>query len=182
LTFYEPLTKTEISQAKKIIDNLLESDVTTDIIKEKILIKIMGKRNEIYLVSSSDISFFDFISSNPTIRDCNVVHAKIKIGFFINEKFFISIEALTFLAPLTNRKIFLSDHETQQFVYGKDIKVVSNHLNEQISDLEEDRMVIVFSPNDIPLGYAKICSKANNIWLQNVVDIGIYLRSEKSAF
>ncbi|MFX0173327.1 MAG: hypothetical protein ACFE9L_15645 [Candidatus Hodarchaeota archaeon] len=182
MTFYELLTQTEISQVKEIIDNLLESNVTADIIKERILIKIMRKRNEIYLVSSSDISFFDFISSNPTIRDCNVVHAKIKIGFFIYEKFLISIESLTFLAPLTNRKIFLSDQETQRFVYGKDIKVVSNHLHKQISDLEEDKMVIVFSPNDIPLGYAKIRSKANNIWLQNVVDIGIYLRSEKSAF
>lgn len=182
MTFYEPLTKTEISQVEKILDNLLNSNITADIIKEKVLIKIMGKRNEVYLISPSDITFFDNISSNPTLRDCKVVHAKIKIGFFIHEKFFIGIESLTFLAPFTHRKIVLTDRKTRRFIYGKDIKVVTNHLYAQISELKENTMVIVFSPNKIPLGYAKIRSKANNLWLQNIVDIGIYLRSEKSAF
>jgi ribosome biogenesis protein Nip4 len=104
------------------------------------------------------------------------------MGFLIHEKFFVGIESLTFLAPFTHRKIFLSEQETKRFIYGKDIKVAINHLDEQISDLEENTMVIVFSPNKIPLGYAMIRSKANYLWLQNIVDIGIYLRSEKSAF
>jgi ribosome biogenesis protein Nip4 len=182
LTFYEPLTKTEISEVEKMLDNLLNSNITADIIKEKVLIKIMGKRNEVYLISPSDITFFDYVSSNPTLRECNVVHAKIKMGFLIHEKFFVGIESLTFLAPFTHRKIFLSEQETKRFIYGKDIKVANTPLSVQISDLEENTMVIVFSPNEIPLGYARIRSKANNLWVQNVVDIGIYIRSEKSAF
>ncbi|MFX0206548.1 MAG: hypothetical protein ACFFDT_11235 [Candidatus Hodarchaeota archaeon] len=182
MTFYEPLTNAEILQVEKIMDNLFNSNITGDIIKENVLIKIVGKRNEVYLISPSDITLLNYISSNPTLRDCKVVHARIKIGFFIHEKFFIGIESLTFLAPYIKRKIVLTDQKTHQFIYGKDIEVDSNHLFDQISELKENTIVMVFSPNKIPLGYAKIRSKANHHWLQNIVDIGIYLRSEKSAF
>ncbi|MFX0182876.1 MAG: hypothetical protein ACFE95_07325 [Candidatus Hodarchaeota archaeon] len=182
MTFYKHLTKTEISQVEKMLDNLLNSNFTAGIIKDKVLIKIIGKRNEVYLVSPSDITFLEHISSNPTLKDCKVVHAKNKIGFFINEKFLIGIESLTFLAPYSQRNIVLNDQKTHRFIYGKDIKVVTNHLYDQISELKENTMVIVFSPNKIPLGYAKIRLKGNHFWLQNIADIGIYLRSEKSAF
>ncbi|MFX1282355.1 MAG: hypothetical protein ACFFB5_01820 [Promethearchaeota archaeon] len=180
--FFKPLTIDETNQVETTINQLLDSDAMTIILKRKELIKIKGDRNDVYLVSKEDIHLFERLSSKLPKKDLNIVHARIKLGFFIHEKFLIGIESLSFLSPLTHRRISLDTKSTQKFIYGNDIVINTVSLKKQIKHLEENTTIIVFSDTNIPIGYAKILSKEKKPWLQNLVDIGIFLRSEKSAF
>ncbi|MFX0016761.1 MAG: hypothetical protein ACFFB2_17230 [Promethearchaeota archaeon] len=179
---YKLLTKEEIRQVEISINQLLGYNAMTEILEEKRLIKIEGRRNEIYLVQQNDLPLFEHFSSNVQENILKLVFARIKLGFFIQEKFLVGIESLSFLNPLTQRKIQLDTESTQKFIFGKDIDISTVSLEKQIKDLEENSIVMISSENNIPLGYAKIISKEENPWLQNLVDIGIFLRSEKSAF
>ena len=179
---YKPLSKEETTQVVTSINRLLGSNVMTNIMKRKNLIKIKGGRNDVYLVLHEDLPFFDRLSFNLPEQRLNIVHARIKLGFFIHEKFLIGIESLSFLAPFVENKIQLDAHCTKKFIYGNDIDINAILLQKQIKHLEEDTTIMVFSDNNIPLGYAKVFSKEKRLWLQNLVDIGIFLRSEKSAF
>ncbi len=182
MMLYKPLSKEETTQVVTTINHLLGSNVMTDILERKKLIKIMGRRNDVYLVLHEDLPLFDRLSFDLPEQRLILVHARIKLGFFIHEKFLIGIESLSFLAPFVRNKIQLDAHCTQKFIYGNDIDINTTSLQKQIKHLEEDTTIMIFSDNNIPLGYAKIFSKEKKLWLQNLVDIGIFLRSEKSAF
>ncbi len=182
MKLFKQLTKDETNQVETTINQILDSDAMTIILKRKMLIKIKGDRNDVYLVLKEDISLFERLSSKLPEKSFSIEHARIKLGFFIHEKFLIGIESLTLLSPLTRKRISLDTKNTQKFIYGKDIVINTISLQKQIEHLEENTTIMVFSDNNIPLGYAKIFSKEKNAWLQNLVDIGIFLRSEKSAF
>ncbi|MHA2246638.1 MAG: hypothetical protein ACXADY_16975 [Candidatus Hodarchaeales archaeon] len=179
---YNPLSKEKTTQVVTTINHVLGSNIMTKVMEKKNLIKIIGHRNDVYMVLREDLPFFDRLSSNLSEQELNIVHARIKLGFFIHEKFLIGIESLSFLAPFVVNKIQLDAHCTLKFIYGNDIDINTILLQKQIKHLEEDTTIMVFSDNNIPLGYAKIFSKKEKLCLQNLVDIGIFLRSEKSAF
>lgn len=178
---YEILTKEEIIQVETTINHLLDSG-TPNIFAGKNLIKIKDRRNDVYLVSHEDLLLFDCFSSKLPEKSLTIAHARVKLGFFIHEKFLIGIESLTFLAPFTQKRIQLDPHNTKKFVFGKDVEIKTVLLQKQIDFLDEKTTIMVFSNTNIPLGYGKIVSRDTKPWLQNLVDIGIFLRSEKSAF
>lgn len=182
MMLYKPLSKEETTQVVTTINHLLGSNVMTNIMERKSLIKIMGRRNDVYLVLHEDLPFFDRISFNLPEQRLNIVHARIKLGFFIHEKFLIGIESLAFLAPLAQKRIQLDTHCTQKFIYGKDIDINTLSLHKQVENLKENDTVMVFSPDNNPVGYAKLLSTEKKLRLQNLVDVGIFLRSEKTSF
>lgn len=179
---FQLLTEKEAEEVEKTIDELLGFSAMTLILEKKNLIKIKGRRHDVYMVLSEDLPLLEHLSFKISVNNFSVVHAGVKLGFFIHEKFLIGIESLTLLAPLTRKKIQLNERHTQQFIFGKDIKVNTPILRNQIAPFEENSTIIIFSQDNIAIGYAKIRSKENNPWLQNLVDVGIFLRSEKSAF
>ncbi|UCG90319.1 MAG: hypothetical protein JSU57_00910 [Candidatus Heimdallarchaeota archaeon] len=179
---FKPLTKDEIKEVETTINQLLDSDAMTIVLKRRTLIKIKGDRSDVYLVLKEDIPLLERLSSKLPEKNFSIVHARIKLGFFIHEKFLIAIESISFLSPLTRKRISLDTKSTQKFIYGKDVVINTISLQKQIEHLEENATIMVFSDNNIPLGYAKVFSKEKNPWLQNLVDVGIFLRSEKSAF
>ncbi|UCE14913.1 MAG: hypothetical protein JSV04_06965 [Candidatus Heimdallarchaeota archaeon] len=179
---YHSLTKAETYTVETSINDLLNSTDMTRLLESHSLIKIHGRRNDVYLVQPEDLLLLEKFSIGITSKNYSLIHVRIKLGFFIHENFLIGIESLNFLAPLTKKKVHLDDRATQQFIYGKDIEITTASSKEQIADLQDQSTIMVFSPNDLPLGYAKFFNKETNPWLQNLVDIGIYLRSEKSAF
>ena len=71
---------------------------------------------------------------------------------------------------------------TTEFIFGKDVEIDTISTKNQIEHLNDDATIMVFSNTGIPLGYAEIISNGTETWLKNLVDIGIFLRSEKSAF
>jgi 60S ribosome subunit biogenesis protein NIP7 len=174
---YTALTLNEKDQVEVKINEILGSSIMTDILKEKTLISVNGSRREIFLISNSDIKLLAQIESNP---NCKLIHARVKLGFFIHNSFRVGIESLSYLASLTKKKIQLNPHNARKFIYGKDIEIIPEIMLEQMKQYRDGETVMVFTSNEIPIGYAKINLKTKK--LQNLVDIGIYLRSEKSAF
>ncbi|MFW9904195.1 MAG: hypothetical protein ACFFFH_07685 [Candidatus Thorarchaeota archaeon] len=177
---YEILSKEEKELVEMKIKQLLNSDIT-NIFAGKQLIKIKNHRKEIFLVSREVLSLLDHFSSQP-LEMLSIEHAQLKLGFFIHKKFLIGIESLMFLAPKTQKKVQLDEENTIKFIFGKDIEIETLSLKKQVEHLNENETITIFSNTDIPLGYAKIILNGANSWLKNLIDIGIFLRSEKSAF
>ncbi len=174
---YTALTMKEKKQVEVEINKILGSSIMTDILKDKMLISVNGSRKEIFLISTSDLQLLTKIQSIP---DCKLIYARIKLGFFIRNLFRVGIESLSYLAPLTKKKLQLNTRNARKFIYGKDIDIRSKILQEEIIKFEDGETVMIFTSNEIPIGYAKINLKLKK--LRNLVDTGIYLRSEKRAF
>jgi ribosome biogenesis protein Nip4 len=179
---YKKPSANEISQIVKTINRILGTETMNHILETKSLIKIKHQREEVYLVSQSDMAIFKKISSIEAESKIKLVHARVKLGFFIQNSFMVSIEAISFLAPLTQQKILLNERDTKRFIYGKDIKNLTLNIRNQIEKYNTNFPIMIFSSENIPLGFAKIHINKRKPWLQNLIDIGIYLRSEKSAF
>lgn len=171
---------------KRIIENtinqILGSSAISNILENKQLISIDGNRKEVYLINESDLALLDQISMPSLEKSCTLVHARIKLGFFIRDAFYIGIESLSLLAPHALKKVLLNKRETRNFIYGKDIDVTRKSLLEQIKKFKKNEVIIAFSNENLPVGFTKIVFEEKNIILHNLIDIGIYLRSEKSAF
>ena len=176
--FFQHLSDNEAQQVENAFNQLLNSTDMAHFLENKTLIKILGHRNEIYLVSLENLSLLELFTTKLPKKTGRIVYAGIKLGFFIHDRFMFGIESIYFLAPFIKKKIKLDAKNTQKFIYGKESQIQAD----QIQNLEENSTIMVFSPDEIPLGYAKILSKNQELLLQNLVDIGIFLRSEKSAF
>ncbi len=164
------------------INQILGSSEISNILENRKLISIDRNRKEVYLIPESDLTLLDQISLPSLEKSCRLVHARIKLGFFIRDAFYIGIESLLLLAPHALKKISLNKRETRNFIYGKDIDVTRKSLLEQIKNFKENEVLIVFSDENLPVGFTKIVFNRKTILLHNLIDIGIYLRSEKSAF
>ncbi len=179
---YSQLTTTEKNQIETKINTLLGSSILTDIFKEKVLISINGSRKEVFLISKANMNLLTEIKSNSNNANCKLIHAGIKLGFFIRDDFRFGIESLSFLAPLTKKRMQLNARKTQEFIYGKDIEITSEKILVQIKQFVESEITIIFSDNNIPIGFGKITFNKKKTFIQNLIDSGIYIRSEKSAF
>lgn len=173
---YNALAMKEKNQVEIEINKILGSSIMTDILNEKTLISVNGSRKEIFLIPKSDLILLSQIESYP---NCRLIHARIKLGFFIRNVFRIGIESLSYLAPLTVKKIHLNTRNARKFIYGKDIDITPER-QKQIGKSGDGETIMVFTPDEIPIGYAKINLKTKKLY--NLVDTGIYLRSERSAF
>ena len=178
---YERLSNEEKKSVEVTIKGLIDSNIT-NVFAGKEFVKIKGRRKEIFLISQRDQSFINRFSSQMLEEELFIEHVGIKLGFFIQNKFLIGIESLMFLAPFTRKKIHLDANNTKKFIFGKDVDIDTVSLHKQIKYHNENTPITIFSNTNIPLGYAKVISNGTSKWLQNLVDIGIFLRSEKSAF
>lgn len=179
---YSLLTTTEKKEVETKINTLLGSSILTDVFNEKVLISLNGSRKGIFLISKATLDLLTKIDSNSNSTNCRLIHACIKLGFFIRDEFRFGIESLSYLAPLTKKRINLNARNTQKFIFGKDIEVTSEKILLQIKEFVESEITIIFSDDDIPIGFGKITFKEKKPLIQNLVDCGIYIRSEKSAF
>ena len=105
------------------------------------------------------------------------------MGFFLKNRFRIGIESLQTLARLyQNPPFIINDKQAEKFIYGKNVEIPIVDENNHFLTISDPSITIVFNKNQIPLGYAKIIKNEKRILLQNIIDIGLYLRSEKTAF
>ena len=117
------------------------------------------------------------------VDECKLVFLRIKLGFWIRNRFRIGIESLPFLAPLCKSPLVLpSKRQVTRFIYGKNVEFPLNESTTEEYEYIDGSIVIVSSKNQIPLGYAILKRRKDKVFLKNIIDIGIYLRSEKSAF
>ena len=177
------LKEEEIAQVGSIIDQILPTIKFKNIIENKALIMVHKKRRSIYLIDEEDRELIEAIFALSREKECVLEFMKIKLGFWINSKFRIGIESLPFLAPLCNNPLLLqSKRQVTRFIYGKNVEISLKAAIIDERDYKDGSMIIVFSKSRIPLGYARLKLGKDKLYLENIIDIGIYLRSEKTAF
>lgn len=185
------LTQKEVDiVVQKVNDIWGAMDIMTQLLHEHTLFKREGERSEVYLIPNSDLHLLDLLVSSLVQQDGQLIYAKAKLGFFIRNQFHLGIESLRFLLSIAIppiRKLVLTLKETEQFIYGKNLKHLSPKTLQQLEGLvargnAKETPIIVLSQNRIPLGLVSYRVSGNTQWLSNIIDVGIYLRAEKSAF
>jgi len=177
------LKKEEIEQVVSVIDQILLTTKFQSILKNKTLIMVHNKRKSIFLIDETDKQYLNPFSVENRNEGCNPIFLKINLGFWIRDKFRIGIESLPFLAQFCENPIILpSKRQVTRFIYGKNVEILPNDSIRDTIGYIDGSIVIIYSKKQIPLGYAKLKLKKDKIHLKNVIDIGIYLRSEKTAF
>ncbi|MCK4848346.1 MAG: hypothetical protein KAT16_04925 [Candidatus Heimdallarchaeota archaeon] len=177
------LKKEEIEQVVSAIDQILLTTKFESILKNKALIKVDNKRKSIFLIDETDKEFINSFSVKNPNEGCKPVFLKINLGFWIRDKFKIGIESLPFLSQFCEYPIILpSKRQVTRFIYGRNVEIFLNDTIRDTIRYIDGSIAIISSKNRIPLGYAKLTLEKNKIHLKNIIDIGIYLRSEKTAF
>ncbi|MHA1947715.1 MAG: hypothetical protein ACXAC6_12785 [Candidatus Hodarchaeales archaeon] len=177
------LKEEEIVQVASVVDQILLTMKFENIIKNKALIMVHSRRKNIYLIDEVDKELINVFSTDKCEEECIPVFLKIKLGFWIKNTFRIGIESLPFFAPLCKNPIILpSKRQVTRFIYGKNVEIPLNDAITNIKEYIDGSMQIIFTKSRIPLGYAKLKLGKEKIHLKNIIDIGIYLRSEKTAF
>jgi len=173
---FKILSDDEKNLVKELINSLLQNNEFESLLEQFQLLKIEHHRIEVYLVPLEFIPLINLIKIH--LKDNQIIQIGGKLGFFINERFFIGIESLSYLTPLTDRKLILNSQETTKFLYGESFAVADQ--DKSISYLNSP--IIICSDQHIPIGIGILKLKEKICFLKNLVDVGIYLRSEKSAF
>lgn len=119
----------------------------------------------------------------------NLMSLGICLGKFTKTgKFRLHVTSLTVLAQNAKYKVWIKPNGEMPFLYGN--HVLKAHVGKMSDDIPEHAGVIVFSMNDIPLGFgvsAKSTGEARNMQPTGIVafrqaDIGEYLRDEDTLF
>jgi ribosome biogenesis protein Nip4 len=176
------LSENESSIVTGTIKELTRSDKISAILHSYIMIKIPDKREDVYLIESSDEQSLKQIVSKEGNQTFSMKTGKIKLGFFIRQEFRISIESLRFIAQYCNDPVFVSSKQVERFIYGKDVNLGVKESTNYQNNTANDSLVLVVDKNRNPIGIAKIFHNQDGSYLKNIIDIGIYLRSEKTAF
>lgn len=108
--------------------------------------------------------------------------------FSKTNKFKFHITALTYLAPYAQYKVWLKSSAEQQFLYGNNISKAG--LGRITENTPKYQGVIVYSMNDLPLGFGVTARSTTECKLADPLapvcfhqaDIGEYIRSEDTLF
>jgi ribosome biogenesis protein Nip4 len=184
------LPSNEVEIVIQQVNAIWDNDIMTQLLYDRVLVKREGERSEVYLVPRSDLPLLNQLVSSLTQLNGQLVYAKTKLGFFIKNQFHLGIESLRFLLSVsvpTTRKLVLQAKEAERIIYGKDLKKMSPKTLQQLESVVargkvKETPIIVLSRDQIPLGLVSYRMNGDTRWLLNIIDVGIYLRAEKTAF
>ncbi|GAA5820439.1 hypothetical protein JCM11251_005629 [Rhodosporidiobolus azoricus] len=108
--------------------------------------------------------------------------------FSKTEKFRLHVTALDLLGRYAKHKIWIKPNGEMPFLYGN--HVVKAHLGKTSEDITEHQGVVVYSMQDIPLGFGVTARNTVDtrkvdptaIVVFNQADVGEYLRDEDTLF
>lgn len=141
------------------------------------------QKDRVYYVSESVANFATSVSRKQLMSLGTCFGKFTKTG-----KFRLHITALSYLAQYAKFKIWIKPNGEMPFLYGNHI--LKAHIGRMSEDIPEHAGVIIFSMNDIPLGFgisAKSTTETKNLQPTSIVafrqsDIGEYLRDEDTLF
>eukprot|EP00397_Hematodinium_sp_SG-2012_P031645 GEMP01033624.1.p1 GENE.GEMP01033624.1~~GEMP01033624.1.p1 ORF type:complete len:181 (-),score=16.35 GEMP01033624.1:1474-2016(-) len=137
------------------------------------------QKDRVFYVSEKVVKAAGHISKK------NMMSAGVCVGKFTHSgKFRMSITFLDIVARLARFKVWLKPSGEQSFVYGN--HVLKAHLRRITEDVTKNGGVVVFSENDVPLGFGSSAmdtagchsAKLESIVVYHHADIGEYLREE----
>ncbi|XP_020281148.1 60S ribosome subunit biogenesis protein NIP7 homolog [Pseudomyrmex gracilis] len=137
------------------------------------------QKDRVYYVSQK------ILSLGSTVAPDHLLSIGTCFGKFTKSgKFKLHITALHYLAPYAQHKIWVKPSAEQQFLYGNHI--LKSGLGRITEGTSQHQGVVVFSMNDLPLGFGVAakstvdCKHANPtaIVCFHQADLGEYIRSE----
>ncbi|KAI5963145.1 NIP7 [Candida pseudojiufengensis] len=141
------------------------------------------QKDRVYYVSEKIANFA------TSIARTNLMSLGICFGKFTKTgKFKLHITALSYLSQFAKYKVWIKQNGEMPFLYGN--HVLKAHIGRISDDIPEHAGVIIYSMNDIPLGFgvsAKSTNEIRNLSPTGIVafrqgDIGEYLREEDTLF
>ncbi|KAL1115875.1 hypothetical protein AAG570_006164, partial [Ranatra chinensis] len=137
------------------------------------------QRDRVYYVSENVLKLASCISADHMVSVGTCFGKFTKTG-----KFHLNITALCYLAPYAQYKLWVKQSAEQQFLYGHN--VLKSGLGRITDNTPKHQGVIVYSMNDLPLGFGITgrstaeCKHAEplSIVCMHQADIGEYIRSE----
>lgn len=141
------------------------------------------QKDRVYYVQESIAKFATSVSRQQLMSLGTCFGKFTKTG-----KFRLHITSLPYLAQYAKFKIWIKQNGEIPFLYGN--HVLKAHIGRMSDDIPEHAGVIIYSMNDIPLGFgasAKSTAEARNLPPTGIVafrqgDIGEYLREEDTLF
>ncbi|UXI18687.1 Ubiquitin-conjugating enzyme E2 variant 2 [Sarcoptes scabiei] len=95
-------------------------------------------------------------------------------------KFRLTITALDILAPLAKNKVWLKPNSEQQFLYGN--HVLKSGLSRVSDETERYEGVIIFSIDNLPLGFGVAAKSSTEIRSADPMSIVIFHQADKGEF
>ncbi|WPK25868.1 hypothetical protein PUMCH_003202 [Australozyma saopauloensis] len=141
------------------------------------------QKDRVYYVSESVAKFATSVSRDRLMALGTCFGKFTKTG-----KFRLHITSLPYLAQYAKYKVWIKPNGEMPFLYGN--HVLKAHIGRISEDIPEHAGVIVFSMQDVPLGFgvsAKSTAETKNMQPTAIVafrqgDIGEYLREEDTLF
>ena len=141
------------------------------------------QKDRVYYVSQTVANFATSVSRHQ-LMSLGVCFGK----FTKTGKFRLHITSLTYLAQYAKFKVWIKQNGEMPFLYGN--HVLKAHIGRITENIPEHAGVIVYSMNDVPLGFgvsAKSTNETKNLAPTGIVafrqgDIGEYLRDEDTLF
>lgn len=141
------------------------------------------QKDRVYYVSQTVANFATSVSRQQ-LMSLGVCFGK----FTKTGKFRLHITSLAYLAQHAKYKVWIKQNGEMPFLYGN--HVLKAHIGRITENIPEHAGVIVYSMNDVPLGFgvsAKSTNETKNLAPTGIVafrqgDIGEYLREEDTLF
>ena len=103
-------------------------------------------------------------------------------------KFRLSITSLEYLSQFAKYKVWIKPNGEMSYMYGN--HVLKAHLGRMTEDIPEHQGVVIYTMNDIPIGFGVTakstsdCRKLDptSICVFHQTDVGEYLRDEDTLF
>ncbi|RLV84010.1 60S ribosome subunit biogenesis protein NIP7 [Meyerozyma sp. JA9] len=141
------------------------------------------QKDRVYYVSQTVANFATSVSRHQ-LMSLGVCFGK----FTKTGKFRLHITSLAYLAQYAKFKVWIKQNGEMPFLYGN--HVLKAHIGRITENIPEHAGVIVYSMNDVPLGFgvsAKSTNETKNLAPTGIVafrqgDIGEYLRDEDTLF
>lgn len=156
--------------SKENIDNLTKH--------YKVLINRSEKRKSVYMVTEEIFKQYqELFTTEESRKDLYWIGER--IGFLMKEKLLIGIEGLSVLGELFTEKIILKEKNATKFLYGRDVIIQEN-----TSKYTKETIKLIQDEKGRTLGLGKLVynEKGEIFKVKNVVDLGKYLRGEKTLF
>ncbi|KAK0198242.1 cytosolic large ribosomal subunit protein [Armillaria gallica] len=140
-------------------------------------------KDRVFYVSESSMRLGSSIA-RPNLVSLGTCFGK----FSKSGKFKLHISSLDYIAQYAKYKVWIKPNGEMPFLYGN--HVVKAHLGRITEDTPEHQGVVVFSMNDVPLGFGVTARSTvdtrkmdpTSIIVFHQADVGEYLRDEDTLF
>ncbi|MHA1238832.1 MAG: hypothetical protein ACTSSJ_06315 [Candidatus Odinarchaeia archaeon] len=174
---FREATKAEFDEIAQWVDSTFGTGIFSQLIKGYKLIVGEGNWREYFRVSPELFQVFSKICAYRMPYSLGVYLAR-----YFKNHYELSLESLRFIAPLTDKKVWVSEEGERFFLYGKDI------FKRSVTKISPtacagDKVIVLNSKCEaLGLGVLRIKpesfrdTKDNTIVVDNITDLGWYIR------